>query len=406
MKSSRITSIIRFEFVNSIRNKTFLALSFLPPVFFLLIFILNTTKNTAEYNLAVVNNSIIDAPVAEAGTTMNVEYVDDCGDPLAYMNSSNADAVLVLSSDSTYLVNAKLYTDKDLQPQNFKRISDQIIDKIADHNLKGEYQNARMQAYGFFNIDHISYSDTRHTFFSLSMIVIFVIYFIAFQFSGTMMKSVSLEKGNKISEILLSSMKAEEIIVGKLSTGMLLAIVQIMIWISTFLVLGDIAGKIFGVDDNMVVWKLVKASVLDLPAAELCIFAGVSVLMLVGGYLIYAMMFSVLGAIANENTNVQQFSFILTMPLLVSFIYAIQNLGANDAVLVFLSYFPLTSPIALVARFTSSLPVYEIAISIVILYATIAIGLRYAATIYRKGIVVDKNKVTIKTILKWVAPRK
>ncbi len=88
------------------------------------------------------------------------------------------------------------------------------------------------------------------------------------------------------------------------------------------------------------------------------------------------------------------------------FIYVTQNLGTNDATVIFLSYFPLTSPIALIARFTSVVSVYEIALSIVILFATIAISLRYAATIYRKGIVADKNKITIKTILKWIAPKR
>ena len=404
MKSSRITSIIRFEFLNSIRNKTFLLLSFLPPVFFLLIFILNSTKNT-EDNLAIVNNTHIDTPIVK-GASLNVTYVDSCNDPLAYLNSNNANAVLVLSSDSTRVVNGKLYTNKNLQPQNFKLINDQIINKIADYNLNGDYEKARMQAYDFFNLDHISFSDTKLPFFGLAIFVICVIYFIVFQFSGSLMKSVSLEKGNKISEILLSSMKAEEIIIGKLSTGVLLAIVQIIVWISTFLVLGNLLGNIFAFDNNIVVWELIKASIHNLSITELCIFVGVAVLMLIGGYLIYAILFAILGAISNENTNVQQFSFILTMPLLISFIFVTQNLGSNDATLIFLSYFPLTSPIALIARFTGVVSAYEIATSIIILYATIAICLRYAATIYRKGIVADKNKITIKTILKWIAPER
>ncbi len=404
MKSSRITSIIRFEFLNSIRHKTFLLLSFLPPAFFLLIFILNSTKN-AKDNLAIVNNTHIDMPIIK-GTSIDVTYMDSCNDPLEYLNSNKANAVLILSSDSTYMVNGKLYTNKDLQPQNFKLINDQIISKIADYNLNGEYEKARMQAYDFFNIDHISYSSTKLPFFGLTIFVICVIYFVVFQFSGSLMKSVSIEKGNKISEILLSSMKAEEIIIGKLSTGVLLAIVQIIVWISTFLVLGNLLGNIFSFDNNIVVWELFQVSGENLSITELYIFVGITVLMLIGGYLIYAIFFSILGAISNENTNVQQFSFILTMPLLISFIFVTQNLGSNDATLVFLSYFPPTSPIALIARFTSVVSVYEIAISIVILYATIAISLRYAATIYRKGIVADKNKITIKTILKWLAPEK
>lgn len=296
MKSYRITSIIRFEFLNSIRNKTFLLLSFLPPVFFLLIFILNSTKNT-EDNIAIVNNTHIDMPIVK-GASLNVTYIDSCNDPLAYLNSNKTNAVLVLSSDSTYVVNGKLYTNKNLQSQNFKLINDQIINKIADYNLKGEYEKARMQAYDFFNIDHISYSDTKLPFFGLAIFVICVIYFVVFQFSGSLMKSVSLEKGNKISEILLSSMKAEEIIIGKLLTGVLLAIVQIIVWISTFLVLGNLLGNIFAFDNNIVVWELIKASIQNLSITELCIFVGVAVLMLIGGYLIYAILFSILGAIS------------------------------------------------------------------------------------------------------------
>lgn len=404
MKSSRITSIIYFEFLNSIRNKTFLLLSFLPPVFFLLLFIVNSTKKT-EDNLVIVNKTHFDKPIGK-GANMNVSYIDNCLDPMQYLNNSKANAVLILSSDSTYIVNAKLYTNRDLQPQNYKLINNQIIDKIADYNLDGKYEKARMKAYNYFNIEHISYSNTRLPFFGLAIFVICVIYFIVFQFSGSLMKSVSLEKGNKISEILLSSMKAEEIIIGKLSTGLLLAIVQIIVWISTFLVLGSLLGNIITFENNIVVWELIKASYQSLSINELCIFVSTATLMLIGGYLIYAILFSILGAISNENTNVQQFSFILTMPLLISFIFVTQNLGSNDATLVFLSYFPLTSPIALIARFTSVVSVYEISISVITLYTTIALCLRYAATIYRKGIVADKNKITIKTIIKWIAQRK
>jgi ABC-2 type transport system permease protein len=116
----------------------------------------------------------------------------------------------------------------------------------------------------------------------------------------------------------------------------------------------------------------------------------------------YASLFAIIGAISNENTDTQKYSFILTMPLVITLIYVIEHLQNSNSIMVFLSYFPITSPIALMARLSSGINVIEIILSLLILLISMFVCIKLSSSIYRNAIIADTEKVTIEKLLKWL----
>ena len=228
-----------------------------------------------------------------------------------------------------------------------------------------------------------------------------LIYFIVFQFSNNIMKSISVEKQNKISEILLSSVKPKTIIFGKIISGYLLALIQMVVW-------GIIIYLIVNMFFNMSELNPINLQSLNtgeipiLSTNDMIMFLAVFLLCITGGYFMYASLFAIIGAMANENTDTQKFSFILTMPLIITFIYVMEYIQNCNSTVVFLSYFPITSPIALMARLSSGISFIEILLSLLILLFSMLVCIKLSSSLYRNAIIADTEKITIKTLIKWL----
>lgn len=149
------------------------------------------------------------------------------------------------------------------------------------------------------------------------------------------------EKKNKISEILLSAMSPHVIMAGKLVACLLAALLQIIIWCIVGLGLIFLSNKCVLDTNNHAITSLLQMFS-QIPTEQLVEFLFIYMLYLVGGFLLYCILFSLLGAISNENTNTQQFSLIVTIPLLMTFVYVVKDLGGDSQWLTWLSYIPLS----------------------------------------------------------------
>ncbi len=215
------------------------------------------------------------------------------------------------------------------------------------------------------------------------------------------MKSISVEKQNKISEIMLSSVHPKTIILGKIISGYLLALIQMTVWgILVFL----IVNAFFDVSElASISHQATSSSIIPIqPTNEAILFLLTLLACITGGYFMYASLFAIIGAISNENTDTQKYSFILTMPLVITLIYVIEHLQNSNSIMVFLSYFPITSPIALMARLSSGINVIEIILSLLILLISMFVCIKLSSSIYRNAIIADTEKVTIEKLLKWL----
>lgn len=218
---------------------------------------------------------------------------------------------------------------------------------------------------------------------------------------GTMvMNGVVEEKSNRIVEVMISSVKPFDLMMGKIIGIGLVGITQLLIWI---VLIGGVlasAGTLFpqsGMEDAgspLDVNLLLSVNWIEIVICFLLFF--------IGGYLIYASIFSIIGAAVDNAQDTQQFVLPVTLIFVFALyagIYSIQN---PDGPLAFwCSLIPLTSPIVMMVRIPFGVPIWQVLLSIAILYISIVLVVKFAAKIYRVGILMYGKKPNIKEVIKW-----
>lgn len=247
----------------------------------------------------------------------------------------------------------------------------------------------------------------------------FIIYISIFIYGVQVMRGVIEEKTNRIVEVIISSVKPFQLMVGKIVGIALVGLTQFLLWIILGTAISTVALGVLkstsGADQEQVSEALKESPALEqranMPEKVMAAFNTLDVPLLLGtflfyflgGYLIYSALFAAVGAAADSETDTQQFMFPITIPLILSFVlaqYVIQN---PDGPLAFwLSMIPLTSPIIMMVRIPFSPPAWEIALSMVLLVLGFLLITWIAARIYRVGILMYGKKVNYKELAKWV----
>ena len=389
MKYNKILNIIRFEVTRYLKSNTFLYSTILFPLFVGLLLYVNLDRQK-RISLLVQNTTEI--PFSLDSCKNIIPIVIDKKMPLdeAFANNQNSHAILKLSfiSDS-HKLDATIYKKQKFPLEFYSTIRECVLKTYADY-LHGDSVSS-------FEKGNKSASNN----INLTIAAIMLIYFIVFQFSNNIMKSISVEKQNKISEILLTSVKPKTIIFGKIISGYLLALIQMVVW---GIIIYLIVNMFFNMSElNPInLQSLNSGEIPILSTNDMIMFFAVFLLCITGGYFMYASLFAIIGAMANENTDTQKFSFILTMPLIITFIYVMEYIQNCNSTVVFLSYFPITSPIALMARLSSGISVIEILLSLLILLFSMFVCIKLSSSLYRNAIIADTEKITIKTLIKWL----
>ncbi|MGV3560695.1 ABC transporter permease [Larkinella arboricola] len=256
----------------------------------------------------------------------------------------------------------------------------------------------------------------------------FVIYMAIFIYGVQVMRGVMEEKTNRIVEVIISSVKPFQLMAGKITGVALVGLTQFMLWILlTFgmsSVLSSFLGQRVGPQNrvemmtqppaqnqtapaekpkseqqNNPVNSVLKAiSTLDIP-----LIIGCFLIYFIGGYLIYSALFAAVGSAVDSDTDVQQFMFPVTMPLVLSFIMAQFVIREPDGAVAFwMSMIPFTSPIIMMVRIPFGVPFWEIAASVVALIIGFLGTAWLAARIYRVGILMYGKKPSYKELAKWL----
>lgn len=410
MKYNKILNIIRFEVTQYLKSNTFLYCTILFPLFMGLLLYVNHDR---QKRIPLLVQNTTDIPFSLDSCKNIIPIVIDKKMPLdeAFAKKSNCHAILKLSFVSdTQKLNATIYKKQKFPLEFYSTIRECVLKTYADY-LHGDSITIMMKdAENSFLLNQVFYtsnpdlengnkSASNNT--NLTIIAIMLIYFIVFQFSNNIMKSISVEKQNKISEILLSSVKPKTIIFGKIISGYLLALIQMVVW---GMIICLIVNIFFDMSEfNSINLQSVNSGEIPiLPINDMIMFLAVFLICVTGGYFMYASLYAIIGAMANENTDTQKFSFILTMPLIITLIYVMEYLQNCNSTVVFLSYFPITSPIALMARMSSGISVIEILLSMLILLFSMYICIKLSSSLYRNAIIADTEKITIKTLIRWL----
>ena len=240
------------------------------------------------------------------------------------------------------------------------------------------------------------------------------------------MSSVIEEKSSRVVEVLVSSVKATELMFGKIIGIALVALTQFLLWIVLSVAIISIGGAAIGFDKlagsnptEMVSTMGVDAEQLE-AAAQAADAGGLSTVMttltnlpwgeLIGlflvyfifGYLLYASMFAAIGSAVENEGDTQQLQLPLTIPLMLAYIIALYAFRAPDSTIAFWgSIIPFTSPIVMISRLPFGVPAWELILSVALLIGTFVLLAWASAKIYKVGILMFGKKSTWKDLWKW-----
>ncbi|HEX5625906.1 MAG TPA: ABC transporter permease, partial [Saprospiraceae bacterium] len=245
----------------------------------------------------------------------------------------------------------------------------------------------------------------------------YVIFFIIFLYGASVMRSVADEKVNRIVEVIISSARPVELMLGKIIGVGLVGLTQVLIWLILIPAIYIIGMSIAGID----VQQLQEASqtmgsqqVMDQDELAMVIrevgalnwwkIAFIFILYFIGGYIIYASMFAAIGAATGDDINdAQSLTILVTIPILLAMYVMFQAIRLPDSGLaVFASLFPMFSPVVMPALLAFDPPWWQIACSLILLFLFCYFMIWFTARIYRTGILMYGKKATIKEIAKWI----
>jgi ABC-2 type transport system permease protein len=224
----------------------------------------------------------------------------------------------------------------------------------------------------------------------LEIVVMVMLIYLAVLFYGiSVMRSVLEEKTTRIMEVLLSSATSTELMVGKILGVGAVGLTQILVWVvmATAVAFPSLAAQ-------------PSLSELQIPPGVLAAFAAFFLL----GYLLYSTMYATVGAITTTEQEGQQLQFLVILPLVLSVFMLTPVFRTPDAPLVtWLSMIPFFSPIVMYARIiVQTPPMWQIALSLILLAATVACLMVICARIYRVGVLIYGKRPNLPEILRWL----
>lgn len=439
--------IITREYLNRVKKKSFLVTTFLVPILFAALCILPSVimMMAKEEGKKV---AVIDRSGIVASTLSNSEAVEFTVLPLDSSIDSvkhnlaemGFDAVLSVSELDTEnkTVSADVFSIKPLGIDLSENLGNRINDAVENYRIdsygieglqsimKDVKSNVHLHSYTLGDDGKETLSESG-IYMIVSMILGMVLYMFIALFGGMVMSSVIEEKASRVVEVLVSSVKATELMFGKIIGVALVALTQFFLWIVLTFAIVSIAGAVAGpsllggadpsemiqsvggvgaeqaeallAESEMGEASVILSTLGNLPFGKIIICF---VLFFVFGYMLYASIFAAIGSAAENEGDTQQLQVPVTVPLMLAFFIAIYAFKSPDSAVVFwASMIPFTSPIVMLARLPFGVPAWEIVLSLVLLIATFAVCAWVSAKIYKVGILMFGKKSTWKDLWKW-----
>ena len=449
MKLRNIKTIISREYLIRVKKKSFLLTTFLVPVLFAALCILPSVimlmaKDKGK-EIAVIDQSGI--AMSYLTDTKTITYNDFSSESIEDMKATFAekgmDALVVISpiDSQTKTLTAASYSEKPLSIDLTGEINEKINDAVEDYRI-AQYEIADLKAIMEdirVNVPMSTYvmdesGEEKEASFEvpmiISMVLSMVIYMFVMMFCGMVMQSVIEEKSSRVVEVLVSSVKATELMFGKIIGVACVALTQFFLWIvltgvlvggfSAFVGFDSIMGDPAQAQEMMEMTSMGTVDVAEM-TASMSVEGGLGtvlntlkdfnwgqmifafVMYFVLGYLLYASLFAAIGSAVENEADTQQLQIPLTVPLMLAFFIALYAFKAPDSSLVWWgSMIPFTSPIVMLARIPYGVPTMELALSMGLLALTFLACGWASAKIYKIGILMFGKKTTFKDLWKWL----
>ena len=430
---SNIGIIIRREFLERVTKKSFIATTLLMPIFMIAVMIaptLITIFSTPEQvKIAVIDDSGLIAPTLKDDNSITFVQINDNLE-IAKANDS-IDGILVIGQNIANTTSDVTFYSHDA--------SSLLIEQNISSQLEKAIENIRRENYNIKGLDEIVESlnvdinlttyrinetedSTSSSFLSyaIGMAMSLLLYMFLLLYGQLVMTSIIEEKNNRVLEIMVSSIKPGQLMLGKILGIGSVALTQVAIWgiilvsISAFLLPAilpaDIMAEVTAFNTGSLNAATAQNDIETLQAIYILSNVGYIVniiiyliLFLIGGFLFYAALNAAIGSAVDNVQDASQLQSVVMVPIILGLVMSMSVVSdPNSTLATILSMIPFTSPMTMMTRIPFGIPTWEIITSLVILYASFIGMVWIASKIYRVGIFMYGKKPSIKELIKWI----
>jgi len=443
---NKIKLIIAREYLTRVKKKSFIIMTILAPVLMAALLIIptviavKTMDSKKQMNILVIDDNEYFINKFEENALNTYTYRSgNVNDYKKEIFTGSFDAILhIVKSDAT--LKANLYFEKD-PPSRFVPDLESMLDKQLFDKLLMDTFNIQPKAFDAYKkttqatitsikIDEFGIEQNSYAWINriVGIVCGFIIYFFIFMCAQQVLRGVLEEKTSRIIEVLISSVKPMQLMLGKIIGVAMVGLTQFVLWIVLTLIL--IVGAQFALPnllsgDSELMQTAIQAQIQNTETltsentqwTQFSLIEQIqnyfnfsfSALLLcflfyfIFGYLIYASLYAAVGSAVDAETDSQQFLLPVTIPLLLTIMLIFPMAEAPNGSLAFwMSMIPLTSPVAMLIRLPSGVPLYELLISMSLCVLFFFFCVWVAAKIYRIGILMYGKKTTYRDLVKWL----
>ena len=411
--------IIKREFLVRVKKKSFIIMTLLAPILMaslIIVPVLVTDSGQQKRLIGIYENTTSFAKEIEDSENIHFTVFDDMqmDDFIKDPEGSNYYALLKIENDSF-----SIYSNQQVG-LNLRKSIEKQLEQISERNkLKQAGINLDIieQAKTNINIETKIITSEGNTTSSsteasigIGFITGILIYMFIFMYGTMVMRGVIEEKTNRIVEIIISSVKPFQLMIGKILGVALVGLTQFILWIVLTIIISSIAEIIFfdtteitnnldSVDQSVILNEFTRLT----GGINLMLIFVSFLFYFLFGYLMYSALFAAVGSAVDAEADTQQFMLPITIPLIFSFILIQPVMDNPDGILAFwLSIIPLTSPIIMMARLPFGVESWQLIISMILLILGFIFTTFIAGKIYRTGILMYGKKISYKELWKWL----
>ncbi|MFP4019294.1 MAG: ABC transporter permease [Bacteroidia bacterium] len=451
---SKIRLILQREYLTRVRKKSFVVMTILGPILFAALVIapawIASLGDTDVKKIAVIDNSGFFENNIPETETIKFDYLENTSLDEIKRNFTQTDyyAVLFISELVSHTPSSVvLYSNNKPSFSVKNHISNSIEkdiekEKLSAAGIDPDVLKSVKTSINIRTVEWTKSGEDKESSTELAMIVGyiggFLIYFFIFLFGAQVMRGVIEEKTSRIMEILVSSVKPFQMMMGKIIGIGLVGLTQFGLWVILTLVLINGAQSVFFPElgtqsaNQVAMQDVMKETNKDpnaiylnqdqeggsaedtesekfeeifgaLKDVNIGLMLGIFVFYFLGGYLLYGSLFAAVGSAVDNETDTQQFMLPITIPLILAIIVMINAINSPQGDVAFwFSIIPFTSPILMMVRIPFGVPYWEVALSMILLILTFIGTTWLSGKIYRTGILMYGKKINYKEIWKWI----
>lgn len=426
--------VIQREYLTRVRKKSFIILTILMPFLMVALSVfplwLSTLNDGSVKNVAIIDNTGIYAPLLKSTDLYQFQII---GDADKHESESRVGkdlfAILQITDDLSKNSNAVAITSEKQTPLDLQNLIQRTLnDKITEQRLDELTVSGTMDNEAIIKVRNIIEDGSKVSLRTLrmsddgsvkessteiasiiGMMFTVLIYMFILMYGNMVMQAVLEEKKSRVVEVMVSSVKPVNLLVGKIIGIGLVGLTQLAVWIVMTTILMTGVSLFISSPDQAVAMSPgmgdfniegIMSMVMSINWLEVILYF---VLFFIGGYVLYASIFAMFASAVDSEEDTTQFMTPVTLVIFFAFFAGFYSVSNPDGPLAFwTSLIPFTSPIVMMVRIPFGIPFWEILLSLVLLYGTFIVISIFAAKIYRVGILMYGKKPSFKEMMKWV----